>query len=221
MISLTTIRPQLRRYLRSIAWLTRDGLSGNGWRFSLIVVSNFVGVSTAFTSMGLVILYLNWAKNPYPISIWGIEIIHAPTLWSLVIVGVAALLMGVMSAAAIYYGEHRVQMMTRNYQQRCMSRVLELAGHRQIGRILIEFERISQHPLILQDVLMAGSRFAAFSVRSVVQLVLPVMTLLFATAVLIWTNWLITMNLAWLLGFYFVPLYFINRGVANNHRRFR
>ena len=88
MISLTTIRPQLRRYLRSIAWLARDGLSGNGWRFFLIVVSNFVGVSTAASSMGLVILYVKWAADPYPIVIWGTEIGDAPTLWSLVIVGV-------------------------------------------------------------------------------------------------------------------------------------
>ena len=221
MISLTTIRAQLRRYLRSVTWLARDGLSGNGWRFSLIVLSNFVGVSTAATSMGLVILYVKWAGDPYPIAIRGIQITDAPTLWSLVIVGVTALLMGVMSATGIYYAEHRAQTMARNYQQRCMSRVLELAGHRQIGRIMIEFERTSQDPLILQDILATGSRFAAFALVSVVQLVLPVMTLLFATAALTWINWLITLNLAWLLGFYLVPLYFINRGVAKHHRRFR
>lgn len=221
MISLSTIRPQLRRYLRSIAWLTRDGLSGNGWRFTLIVVSNFVGVSTAATSMGLVILYLNWAKNPYPIAIRGIQMIDAPTPWSLVIVGLTALLLGVMSATGIYYAEHRVQMLARNYQQRCISRVLEFAGHRKIGRIIIEFERTSQDPLSLQDILTTGSRLAAFALVSVVQLVLPVMTLLFATAALTWINWLITLNLVWLLGIYLVPLYFINRGVAKHQRRFR
>ena len=171
--------------------------------------------------MGLVILYVTWAQDPYPVAIGATAIADEPTLASIVVVSIVALLLGAVSAAAIYYAEHWVQQLVRDYQQRCMRRVMKLACHQRIGRIIIEFERRTQSPLVLQDVLIAGSRFSAFALRSVTQLVLPVMTLLIAAAVLLWINWLITAILVALLVFYLVPLYFINRGVAKHHRNYR
>ncbi|UCD74898.1 MAG: ABC transporter ATP-binding protein [Phycisphaerales bacterium] len=221
MIDLATLRPQLRRYLRSSAWLARDGFSTDRGRVAGIIIANFIGIMTAASSMGVVLWYLKWAQDPSPITIRGRDVPLSTGAGSLLLVGVAALLIGLVSVLCIFYSELSVQRLSRNYQKVCMKRVLRMAGHPRLGQILLDAERGAGRPIVIRDLLNAGSRFSAFALRSIVQLFLPINTMVIAVIFLFIVNWLITVLVACLTAFYLVPMYLINRGVARQHRFYR
>lgn len=220
MFDFAILRPQIRRYVRSSLWLALDGFRHMPWRVVFILAASFVGVSTAASSMGLVVWYIKWAQKPSPVSVFGVEIPLTEGSGSILVIGSAAMVFGLFSAVILLMAELSIQRLTRLYHHKCLLRVFEAAGHGRSAHIAAVFERIAARPTSFRN-LIIGSRYTAFGLRSMVQSFLPLMTLTCAMGVLVWTNWLITALLSVLSVLFLAPLYVINRGVSRHHRNFR
>lgn len=218
---LKIMRARLQRYRQAVVWLVGDGLRANWGRVIGIFFFQLLGVLAATASMGLVLGYIHWAQDPYPIIISDRTILETPDRNALLLASAAALVMGILSAVSLYLGDYGVARLTRGYQRSLLRRLLEVAVHPRLGAITILYERRFFEPIILRDLIVAGARFTALSVRALVQLFLPALTLVIAAIVLFAVDHVTTLILSTLIALYLLPLYRINHRVARHHRAYR
>lgn len=223
MANVSFIRARLDRYRGTVAWIIRDTLRAAWRRVVVVLLLNSAGVLSATGSMGLVLRYIHWAQQakPTPFKWAGFTLLERPGVWPVVIVAILALFLGVSSAYLIYAGDRALLHLVRQAQTRFMRSMLQNLRRRRLGTLMLEYERRLGEAPAPMDLLVAGSRYSAFALRSLIQLFLPTMTLLVSLIALVAIDWLMTTVLVVLASLYLLPLYRINESVARHHRQYR
>jgi hypothetical protein len=217
--ALQRIRSQLRSYIGSLAWVARDGWRHSRTRVLLILAANGIGLATAATSLGGVMLYAKHAASDKPVRLLGLHLHFHDGLLFLLSYGSALTLLGILSAASIYYAEWLIQRVTRAYERLCCKRVLAIISepaYRGWEELVDEAPRPAAARLM-----NIASRWTALTWRDMLRGVLPALTFLFAAAVLIHTDPLLTAILVPCAVGYLAPLYRINRRVSQQQRAYR
>ncbi len=221
MLKAATIRARMGRYARTVSWLVGDALRADAMRIAQVFGLNAAGIAAAAGSMALVLRYVHWAQKPHPLGLLGISIAEKPTIALTGVVAVLSLILGIGSAILIYMADRSLLGSLRETQRRVMRRLLVAYGQPSVGVVMLGFERKLGEAPSPMDMMNAGGRYAAFALRSLLQLFLPGMTLLVSLASLVWIDAAMTAGLAALAVIYLVPLYLINRSVARHHRTYR
>jgi hypothetical protein len=221
MLNAATIRARMGRYARTVSWLVGDALRADAMRIVQVFGLNAAGIALAAGSMALVLRYVQWAQKPHPLGLFGVSIADRPSIGLTGAVALLSLILGLGSAILIYTADRSLLEALRATQRRIMGRLLVAYGQPSVGVAMLEFERRLGEAPSPMDMMNAGGRYAAFALRSILQLFLPGMTLLVALASLVWIDAAMTLGLAALAVTYLVPLYLINRSVARHHRTYR
>src|SRR5262245_4419253 len=107
------VRRQFRGYINRLRWVALDGWRHFRLRALWIVVCNFIGVMTAASSLGGIVLYANHAERGKPLHVLGRAIHLEGNLTKIMLYGAVVALLGILSGASLYYTEWLIQRTTR------------------------------------------------------------------------------------------------------------
>jgi len=214
--------PQARRYAACVWWLFRDGASFARMRIVLVVLTSFIGVSSAAGSYFFVVAYAESMQSTQSKEIV-FRGVHVPGLdgeAGVLAVAAAVFVLGVIGTGCIYYSAWEIQRITRRYEKTCSNRVLRLVGDpgRSQWRQTLLSSRVDRE---LNQLVNPCSRYTAFAFRSILEAILPLWTFLFALGYIIWSNWLLSSLLIPFAAIYLAGFYLINRQIAYYHEQFR
>ena len=207
---------QVARYFRTSGWIAREGLRDAKVQVSVATACNVLGVATAGLSLGAILLYARRAEQGLPFL--GLEF---TAVSSRLLIGAAALLIGLLSAVSLYYAEVITHRLARQYHTNCIRRVLRAACRPDIDEILAEASKGSGRPISLPYLVGPTAKYCGFALRSLIRLLLPLMYTTVAVGYLFWINAPLTLALSGLAAIYFVPLMVINRNVSRQFRQYR
>lgn len=211
---------QFRRYLDASLWVLRDGLRNAWWRVIVVAVCDAAGVAGALFSVGLLVLYAQSASRDEPMEVMGftIETAGGGSAWYVSGVTIA---IGLTAAVLLYIGQFQVQAVARHAQRRGISRILRVAGRRDLDEIVAATSRRVQSPVSVIGLATSSTKYAAFALRSLVRAILPVIYTIVAVVGLFLIDTSVTLLLGGVAVVYMVPLVVINRNVARHHRVYR
>src|SRR5262249_14117028 len=150
-------------------------------RVGLIVLVNFLGVTTAASSLGGIVLFARHAASGQPVHFAGITI-HLDNSWTMLLAyGLALGLLGIFSGVCLYSTEWLIQNTTRQYEKICVERLLAIASDPLCRGWPITVDGPQASPRAsLARLLGLGSRWTAFVFRDMLRAILPVLTFLFS-----------------------------------------
>ena len=215
------VRLQFHRYLSRILWVARDGLGRFRHQVIIILILNFLGVSTAALSLGGIMLYAKHAESGHTVPIklaWMRFHVHRDPL-SLMLYGGIVAMFGIFSGVCLYMTERQIQRVTRGYELHCAQRVLSIIGD-PLYRGWQDLTLGSSWQGV-KLLLNTRARWTAFAFQDMLRAILPILTFGFTLAFLLYIDVWLTLLLVPAAIIYLIPLYHINRGVSKNQNDYR
>jgi ABC-type multidrug transport system fused ATPase/permease subunit len=198
-----TVRQELRTYFFRVGWLALDCWRNFKLRVIFVVALNWIGITAATTVFGGLIFYIRSLESNRTPTFLGIEWqIHTPSMLGLFTAGM--LLLGLFSAATLYWADWLIAHVAIAYQKHCTYRLFQIAS----DPTYQGWQRLVEGP---PSDAMQGffgcTRGTAIALRKILGGTLPGITFLVATGVLIHTSPVLTALLTPLILIYLVPLY--------------
>ncbi len=208
------------RYARSLLWLVRQGLALAPVRVVLIVLTNAFGVLTAAGSYGLILQYARCMQSGDALVIRGVTLAQPGQWQGVFLVAACTIALGLSSAGAIYAGEALILSIVRAFETFCRSLLLGALGPDPTQRwsAMLGDPRVTPVAVRMMNV---GARFCAFSLRCALLGVLPLLTLLAASAFMLWQAPLLTLLLLPFALAYLPVLFLINRAIARRYQLYQ
>ncbi|MFP4140661.1 MAG: hypothetical protein ACLFVY_08865 [Phycisphaerae bacterium] len=208
------------RYARSLLWLVRRGLAIAPVRVVLIVLTNAFGVLTAAGSYGLILKYARCMQSGDALVIRGVTLAQPGQWQGVFLVAGGTIALGLSSAGAIYAAQALILSIARAFETFCRSLLLGALGPNPTRRwsAMLGDPRVT--PVVVR-MMNVGARFCAFSLRFALQGVLPLLTLLAASAFMLWQAPLLTLLLVPFALAYLPVLFLINRAIARRYQLYQ
>lgn len=201
--------------------MARDGLGRLRRQVLVILILNFLGVSTAALSLGGIMLYAKHAESGHTVPIriaWMRFHVHRDPM-SLMLYGGIVALLGVFSGACLYFTERQIQRATRAYERQCAQRILSVIS----DPMCRGWQELTSGNswLSIKLMLHTRARWTAFAFQDMLRAILPILTFGFTLAFLLYIDVWLTLLLVPAAVIYLIPLYHINRGVSKNQNDYR
>ncbi len=208
------------RYARSLSWLVWRGLRIAPIRVVLIVLANAFGVLTAASSYGLILQYARCMQSGESLIIRGLTLARPGQWQGVFLVAGCTIALGLSSAGAIYAAQALILSIARAFETFCRSLLLGALGPDPARRwsAMLGDPRVT--PVVVR-MMNVGARFCAFSLRFALQGVLPLLTLLAASAFMLWQAPLLTVLLVPFALAYLPVLFLINRAIARRYQLYQ
>jgi ABC-type multidrug transport system fused ATPase/permease subunit len=210
---------QFRDYTRTIGWIARDAASRFKSQAMAISAMNLVGVITGAASLGGIVLLAKHAGSNVPMKLGKFEIEISTSSGSLIGYAAAMAGLGILSGFVLYAAEKLILSVTVAYEKHNSERVVGFI-HDPLCRGWTDLlnRPIGANLLRLRG---PGSRYAAYVVRDLLRSILPLLTFVFALAMLLWIDVGVTLLLLPLVIVYLIPLYLINLAISKLQSEFR
>lgn len=200
-------RQQVKVYFYRVGWLALDCWRNFRLRVISVVILSWLGISAATAVFGGLIFYIRSLESNRTPSVLGMEWqLNSPQVLALFTVGM--LLLGVTSAAILYWVDWLIAHLAIAYQKYCTYRLFRIASDpRYYG-----WQRLVEGPPTAAMQLFLGTtRGTAIALRRMLGGILPTITFLVATVFLVRTSPGLTALLIPLILVYLVPLYQSNQ----------
>src|SRR4051812_31697168 len=99
------VRRQLQGYVGRLRWVAMDGWKMFRGRALLITVVNFIGMTTAASCLGGIVLYAKHAGDNKPLHLFHFKMHLDGSLTMLLAYGAGLAVLGIFSGASLYYME--------------------------------------------------------------------------------------------------------------------
>ncbi|MDB4470725.1 hypothetical protein N9063_00415 [Deltaproteobacteria bacterium] len=180
-------RLRIRQYLVVLKWFLLDSLGPVKFTAAGIVVIGFLGVTFQIGALGLVVAYANTLARGGEVSLLEYSFYPRESLALLMIFSLGFLALSVLSAWMIYLSNKWIFNLALDYEQTSIRRVY---------RTISQFQNIKPTPVIKAELpeqsimkLVGGdSRIVTRILRVILSAVVPLITFVFATAVLFASN---------------------------------
>jgi hypothetical protein len=197
-------------YAGLLGWLLREGSRQGKWPLVCIVVAGYVGVVAGTAAFGCVALAARLMQSSHPARLPGLHLEVPAEPWIIWTATVGSLLLAAVCGLAVYYSTWVTRQLVRRLHVRLRRQALEAAT-----RAGLDDAGANPPP---SSSLGKAANADAFSISTAYGLLLgtllPLITLLWTTTVLLYLNATATLTLALLSGLYLVPMMWINRRAA-------
>ncbi|MBN1554030.1 MAG: hypothetical protein JXA11_04740 [Phycisphaerae bacterium] len=131
-----------------------------------------------------------------------------------------ALILGGISAAAVFFANVAIQNFTRRYEEHNAQRILRILTDDECH----DWQTLMDTPITVQKVMqyvVPRARYTAFAMRSLLDAILPIFTFIFALGCMIYVNAFLSVALIPLTLIYLFLLFRINSYIAHCHETYR
>ncbi|HEY9815694.1 MAG TPA: hypothetical protein V6D20_07835 [Candidatus Obscuribacterales bacterium] len=202
-------RKLLATYFFRVGWLVLDCWRYFKLRIGLVVLLNWIGVTSAASVFGGFILYVRYLESGQSLTVLGIDI-QLETPYMLAISAVSLLCLGIMSSVCLYQTDWLIARLVVAYQKRAVYRLFEVASDPayQGWQKLLDGP-----PSQAMQFLLSTSRASAIALKGLLGGILPALKFLLAIIFLVSTSVSLTALLIPLVLIYLIPLYQANHWV--------
>lgn len=214
--NLAPLRQRVMGYTGRILWIAADLLRHFPVRVFAVTSLHTLGVVIGAATISVVIVCAQQLAGDGTIASVDLPAIEE---WTVVVISLIITVLGLTSAACVYFGEWAIARLMVAYHRECerrLSRIVTDADCRGWS-ILIDGSAISQ----IVKLNGVCCRTLVLSARRLLHVVLPFIMFVVAGTVLLATDWELALVLSPLGLIYSVPLYMVNRGAAKTHRLYQ
>lgn len=212
-----------RRYASFLKWFLPDAVRQYKLSVALVIATSAIGVGFQALTFGAIIYYANLlaSGNHLVADLYVMQIDLNPreSLQLLMVVSVATLISLALSAAFVYFARTGNINMGRRYNEYCIERLLDFVA-RDKQPILETPEGKFVDEKYLMRMMVGDARLCGRVLRIMLDMIVPIITLLFAFGVLLYLNAALTfIILACMSGYVFFQAY-VSRSGAKNTKKF-
>jgi len=184
-----------------------------------VVAINLFGVGSALASLAGALLYARHLERGERVfEVAGLELHFVETAAGFALYSLILIVIGILSALAIYLGEWFIARITVMYQHTLVTRILEVAADPLCAGWQLHFDESPKSAISR----LAGIRtkLTAYAFRNMLRGILPIITFILSVWVLAYVDWRLTLAIVPIVAVWLIPLYLINRGVARLQKEY-
>lgn len=206
------VQQVLANYFSRVGWLMLDSWQYFKGRILLMVLLNWVGVTSAAFVFGGFILYVRYLEAGRPLTVLGLNI-RLESIPVLALSAFVLLCLGVLSSICLY----QMNWMAANLAVACHKHAIYRLFRMVSDPAYQGWQRfIEGPPSLAMKVFLGKSRISAMGLRSLLSGIVPTVTFLLSVTFLVSTSLSLTALLIPLVLVYLVPLYQANHWIVQN-----
>lgn len=212
-----------RRYASFLKWFLPDTMRQYKLSVALVIVTSTIGVGFQALTFGAIIYYANLlASGDHLVAdlyLMQIDLNPRESLELLMVASVATLVCLALSATFIYFARTGNINIGRRYNEYCIERLLDLVA-RDKQPILETPEGKFVDEKYLMRMMVGDARLCGRVLRIMLDMIVPIITLLFAFGVLLYLNAELTFIILACMSGYVAFQAHVSRGGAKNTQKF-
>lgn len=119
---------RIKHYYQCSIWLLRDGLEAFQKQIVFILSLNILGVALAGIGLSGIFLVVKHLENKKSFQLYGLEFHFSTSILEVLVLIIACIALGLLSACILYYTERTIADTTAAYQKHCILKVAKIAG---------------------------------------------------------------------------------------------
>lgn len=210
---------RIKHYYQCSIWLLRDGLEAFQKQIVFILSLNILGVALAGIGLSGIFLVVKHLENKKSFQLYGLEFHFSTSILEVLVLIIACIALGLLSACILYYTERTIADTTAAYQKHCILKVAKIAGDPDYDGWQILADQSPQKTVA--GLCGTTCQIVSLAFRNLLKGILPLIILLFAVSCMFVIDPVFSLALVPFAGVYIVPFYLINSSAYQLQKNYK